>query len=144
MWTEIYTHIKNDEILEKWRTRSLESGHGDIELEGVQYKGEINTFIGNNGIVYHERSKGNEEVVWNDASRRILFIAKELNDPKNPYDSRVVVRIDSGRGIIPTNRFVLNMLYVTAGLINSTPNFCPSFNFSRSLDEKKIPYERMG
>ncbi len=134
----MYTHINNDEILEKWRKRSLESGHGDIELDGVQYKGEINTFIGSNGVVYHERTEGNEEIVWNGASKRILFIAKELNDRNNPYDSRVVVKMDAERGIIPTNRFVLNMLYVTAGLINSTPNFYQSFNFSRSLDEKTL------
>ena len=80
-----YTHKENDKILEEWNNKSVLNGAGSIETDGVAYKGSIKKFTGSDGKTYHERIEGKEEDIWNNSDKRILFIAKELNDPNNPH-----------------------------------------------------------
>lgn len=130
-----YSHLENDKILESWQELSIKNGDGEIEFDGVAYKGDIHTFVGNDGKTYNERQPGNEESVWNNSSKRILFIAKELNDPNNPYDSRVVITYDPKNGIEPpTDKFLKSMLYITKGLMESTTDKAAEFNRDESID----------
>lgn len=96
-----YSHAENDKILDAWEQFSIKNGEGEIERDGVAYKGAIHTFHGGDGKIYHERQSGDEEALWNNSDKRILFILKELNNPGNPYDSRVVVTYAPEHGIIP-------------------------------------------
>ena len=130
-----YSHKENDAILDKWNKRSIEKSMGEIESDGVAYKGSIKTFSGDDGQVYHERMAGNEEKIWNESPRRILFIAKELNDPNNPYDSRVVVRYDEQNGIYSTDKFIKNMLFINHGLQKMNGENYEALDREISMDE---------
>lgn len=123
-----YSHKENDKILEEWNKKSALNGAGSIETDGVAYKGVINTFSGSDGKTYHERKAGKEEDIWNNSDKRILFIAKELNNPNNPYDSRVVVTFNPEEGIVPSNKFIKAMLFITSGLLHSTDKSPAAFN----------------
>lgn len=129
-----YSHAENDKILDIWEEFSIKNGDGKIERDGVAYKGCIHTFPGADEKVYHEREVGNEESAWNNSDKRILFVAKELNDPDNPYDSRVVITYDSKNGIAPTDKFLKSMLYITKGLMESTADKVAEFNRDESMD----------
>lgn len=130
----MYTHKENDSILDKWNEQSERNGLGKIEYDGVAYKGEIHTFIGKDGKTYHERQPGNEEIVWNDSTKRILFVAKELNDHDNPYDSRVVMKYDPVNGIKVSHPFLKSMLFITNGLMESTADKTAEFNGEESME----------
>lgn len=129
-----YSHAENDNILDAWEEFSIKNGDGEIERDGVAYKGNIRTFTGDDKNVYHERQPGNEETVWNNSDKRILFVLKELNDPGNPYDSRVVVGYDPDHGIVPTNKNIKNMIYATKGLLESTSDSTASFNENEDME----------
>ncbi|MDE5844035.1 MAG: hypothetical protein K2K27_02895 [Muribaculaceae bacterium] len=137
-----YTHQENDQILEEWNNLSIKNGQGEIETDGVAYKGGINSFRNDNGIMIHERMEGNEEGIWNNSDKRILFVAKELNDPKNPYDSRVVMSFDPDNGIIPTHKFLKAMLFITSGLLNSTEKHAAEFNRYESMEKLMADWDK--
>lgn len=129
-----YSHAENDKILDAWNEFSKKNGEGEIEYDGVAYKGDINTFTGSDGRVYHERKPANEETIWNNSNKRILFVLKELNDPDNPYDSRVVVRSDPENGVYITDTNIKNMLYATKGILESTKNEAASINENEDMN----------
>lgn len=129
----MYTHSENDKVLECWQELSVKNGDGKIEFDGVAYKGDIHPFTGDDGKICNERQPGNEESIWNNSDKRILFVAKELNDPDNPYDSRVVMAYDPDNGIEPTDRFLKSMLYITNGVMESTAGKAVEFNGEESM-----------
>lgn len=122
-----YSHVENDKILDAWNEFSIKNGEGQIERDGVAYKGVVHSFQNEKGDMVYERQPGNEETVWNNSVKRILFVLKELND-SNPYDSRVVVTYDPDNGKIPSNRNIKNMLYVTKGILESRVDKASPFN----------------
>lgn len=137
-----YSHSENDKILDAWQEQSLKKGCGDIELDGVAYKGCIHSFTGNDGKIYHERLSGNEEDIWNKSSKRILFIAKELNDPDNPYDSRVVMKYDPANGIKVSHPFLKSMLFITKGLMESTADKAAEFNGQEPMENLMSTWDK--
>ncbi|MDE7368246.1 MAG: hypothetical protein K2N08_00525 [Muribaculaceae bacterium] len=137
-----YTHQENDQILEEWENLSIKNGKEKIETDGVAYKGGIKPFIGSDGNTYHERLSGNEEDIWNNSDKRILFVAKELNDPKNPYDSRVVMSFDPDKGIIPTHKFLKAMLFITSGLLHSSEKHAAKFNKEEPMEKLMADWDK--
>ena len=129
-----YTHQENDQILEEWNNLSIKNGEGEIETDGVAYKGGINPQIA-------ERLEGNEVEIWNNSDKRILFVAKELNDSKG-YDSRVVVRHDPDKGIYLSNKFLKAMLFITSGLLNSTEKHAAEFNRYESMEKLMADWDK--
>ena len=138
----MYSHSENDKILEAWQEQSVKNGAGDIEFDGVAYKGDINTFVGKDGKTYNERNPGNEESIWNNSDKRILFVAKELNDPENPYDSRVVMAYAPERGIEPTDRFLKSMLYIAKGLLESQADKGADFNGDEHIENLMAAWDK--
>ncbi len=129
-----YSHSENDKILDAWQELSIKNGDGKIEFDGVAYKGGIHPFSGDDGKIYNERQPGNEESIWNDSTKRILFVGKELNDPDNPYDSRVVMKYDPENDIKVSHQFLKSMLFITKGLIESTAEKAAAFNVTESME----------
>ena len=138
----MYSRSENDKILEAWQEQSVKKGAGDIEFDGVAYKGDINTFAGKDGKTYNERNPGDEDSIWNNSDKRILFVAKELNDPENPYDSRVVMAYAPERGIEPTDRFLKSMLYITKGLLESQADKAAEFNGDESIENLMAAWDK--
>lgn len=138
----MYSYSENDKILQSWQEKSIKNGAGEIEFDGVAYKGGINTFTGNDGKTYYERLSGNEDSIWNDSNKRILFVAKELNDPENPYDSRVVMTYNPARGIEPTDRFLKSMLYITKGLLESQADKAADFNGDEPIENLMAAWDK--
>lgn len=129
-----YSHAENDKILDAWNEFSQNNGEGEIEYDGVAYKGGIHTFPGENGKVYNERKPGDEENIWNNSEKRILFVLKELNDPGNPYDSRVAVVYDPDNGIVPSDKNIKNMIYATKGILESSADNAAPLNENEDMD----------
>ena len=75
-----------------------------------------------------ERSRGEEDVIWNNSTNRILFITKESNTADYPYDMRCVelTRNTDGTKSIGKRHFNRNLLRLSVGLskINKN-NFIP-------------------
>lgn len=129
-----YSHVENDKILDAWNEFSIKNGEGEIERDGVAYKGVVNSFPNEKGAIVYERQPGNEETVWNNSDKRILFVLKELNDPGRPYDSRVVVTYNPDSDNIPSNRNIKNMLYATKGILESKADKTSPFNENDDMD----------
>ncbi|MDE6258944.1 MAG: hypothetical protein K2M53_11245 [Muribaculaceae bacterium] len=123
----MYSHSENNKILESWQELSINNGDGKIEFDGVAYKGDIHTFLSEDGKICNERQPGNEESIWNNSDKRILFVAKEPNDPENPYDARAVMAYDPENGIEPTHIFLKSMLFITKGLMESSSDNSAEF-----------------
>lgn len=128
-----YSHTENDKILDVWNEISIKNGEGEIEYDGVAYKGEVKAIQSSNGSIMFQRQPGNEESNWNNSSKRILFVAKELNDV-DVYDSRVVVNFDPENGIVPSHKFIKNMLFITKGLLESTKELPAEFPVDEDMD----------
>ena len=137
-----YSRSENDKILEAWQEQSVKNGAGNIEFDGVAYKGDINTFTGKDGKTYNERNPGDEDSIWNNSDKRILFVGTDLNDPENPCDSRVVMTYDPENGIEPTGLFLKNMLYITKGLMESSADKVAEFNFDEPIENLMATWDK--
>lgn len=121
----MYNFDKNQQILDEWRKIARSEGYEDIFEDGVYYKGDRYVIEAFN---IYERSRGKEDVKWNNSTNRILFITKESNTADYPYDIRCVelTRNTDGTKSIGNCHFNRNLLRLSAGLskINMN-NFIP-------------------
>ena len=80
-------HDFEKSLFEAWQARSEKLGDGEIAPDGLHYKGEI-VYDGQ----YWGREPGNEEKLWENAPKRLLFLTKDLNDT-DAWD----IRAETGR-----------------------------------------------
>lgn len=112
----MYSFQNNQLILDKWAKRAHIRKEGEISPDGVYYKGSRYHFE-SNGKIFCERERGDEDALWNNSLRRILFISKDSNESSNPYDMRCCELTHNPDGSLSFGcRFVNNMLRLTAGL----------------------------
>lgn len=69
----MYSFQNNQLILDKWAKRAHIRKEGEISPDGVYYKGSRYHFE-SNGKIFCERERGDEDALWNNSLRRILFI----------------------------------------------------------------------
>ena len=111
----MYSFDKNQQILDEWRKISRLEGFEDIFEDGVYYKGDRYLIESLNQF---ERSRGEEDKIWNNATKRLLFITKESNTADYPYDMRCfeLTRNTDGTKSIGKRHFNRNLLRLSAGL----------------------------
>src|ERR1035437_6112139 len=73
---------KTDRLFAKWKKQSSQDGFNDFCEDGLMYKGEIKTTVASDGKTYWYRSSGNEEELWANAPKRVMFLNKDV--PFNP------------------------------------------------------------
>ena len=109
-----------DELFEKWEEKSKENEHNHFCQDGLMHKGSI----------YDEESNlrrpGNENELWDNAKKRVLFLCKDLNNDKDAADIREWNCHKTGENIKAL--FYKNMAYWLYGLLNVNENgFAPEF-----------------
>lgn len=114
-------HIKEDRLHQKWKKRYPNQVYNK---DGLLYMGEQSTN-------YESRKPGNEELLWEKADIRILFILKESYGNEDPQDLREWMPHKS------TGRIYMNMCRMVYGISNfNRKNYSyPSYN---TLDMDKI------
>ena len=133
----MYSFDKNQQILDEWRKIARSEGYEDIFEDGVYYKGDRYVI---ESLNQYERSRGEEDRIWNNATKSFLFITKESNTADYPYDMRCVelTRNTDGTKSIGKRHFNRNLLRLSAGLskINKN-NFIPfaEINNTEYLDK---------
>lgn len=130
----MYSFQDNELILDKWAKRAKLINEGEISPDGVYYKGPRYQFE-SNGKVFIERKRGSEDILWNNSTRRILYISKDPNEPNNPYDMRCCELTHNPDGTLSFGcRFVNNMLRLTAGLASISKGGYINFDEINNID----------
>ena len=107
-----------DELFEKWE-KEFEFTH--FFYDGLMYRGEIKN--------PYWRSSGNEDELWEKASKRVMFLMKDVNAGGDGTDVDDDIR---GRNFKDaTSRTYQNMSYWLYGLLKTIENGqVPGFTFS--------------
>lgn len=102
-----------DELFVEWETKSKGDGYNGFCRDGLMLKGKI--FKGKEG--YWGRTEGNENELWQNAPKRILFLMKDPNGNPNE-DMRSWIGRQHASDI--TNRFFKNISFWLYGLNDLT------------------------
>jgi len=70
--------LENDFLLKKWRIESDKDDSNGFCEDGLMFKGEIKTTIGNDNKKYWYRESGNENILWYNSAKRVLFLNKDV------------------------------------------------------------------
>lgn len=73
---------KTDTLFKSWKAQSIKDGFSDFCEDGLMYRGEITNFVAQDGNTYWFRKNGNEETLWANAPKRVMFLNKDV--PYNP------------------------------------------------------------
>ena len=107
---------KIDVLFEKWEKKSIESGYNRFCFDGLMYKGEI----------YNEkwnlRDSGNENELWHNAPKRVLFLCKDPNIGADFDVEDFRERNCHQKGENIKALFYKNMAYWLYGLLNVDKN----------------------
>jgi hypothetical protein len=68
---------KTDELFQRWKQQSEKDGYRNFCGDGLMFRGE-NWEIEKDGKLYYGKSEGNEEIMWSETPKRILFLLKDL------------------------------------------------------------------
>lgn len=133
-----------DKVLDEWEKASLSKGYKGFCRDGLMYKGGVwNVFSENEQKEFWGRRSGDEDALWCNSSKRIMFLMKDTNGNPNQDYREWLGR--QNKSII-THKFFKNIALWLLGL-NSMQNdgSYTSFkkaiipeNFSRAFDE--IPF----
>lgn len=121
----------NEQLLNEWEIASINNKEeADFVHDGILYRGKV---IYINDGWKHE--PGNEEELWENSSKRILYITKELYDGEggDAWDIRCETcrKNETGENTIlldTRSRFTKNYPYLTYGLANITANHYIDFD----------------
>lgn len=112
---------QNQRLLEEWEAVSAKNNEtAEFVPDGILYRGSIK--YSENGCWGHQ--PGNEDEVWQQAAKRILFITKDLND-EEAWDIRCETGRKNGSGennikIFRGTNFCPNYMYQVYGLGHTT------------------------
>jgi hypothetical protein len=70
---------RTNELLQRWQLQLEKKGCTGFCADGLLYRGEEWEVQGEDGKTYYGRSEGNEEELWINAPKRILFLLKDTN-----------------------------------------------------------------
>ena len=136
---------KEQALFEEWQNRILEKEpEADFAPDGMLYRGEIE--FNDNGIGYKPRPVGRAAEQWDNASKRLLILTKDLNDNEGGWDVRYDTgRVyDAGKFEVRTSllRFYSNMtLWAYALLDAADGNPIVDFDMTPSWDDLREFYE---
>jgi hypothetical protein len=74
-------------LFERWEKKSEKDGYSNFCGDGLIFRGG-NWEIEKDGKWYYGKSEGNEEILWEEAPKRILFLLKDTNNNPNDDDAR--------------------------------------------------------
>ena len=77
---------RTDELFQSWKQQFEKDGYSGFCGDGLVYRGE-NWEKEIDGKWYYGKAEGNEEILWEKAPKRILFLLKDTNSNPN-CDSR--------------------------------------------------------
>lgn len=138
-------HEKTDNLFTNWRAQSKKDGFNDFCEDGLMYKGEIKTTRDSDGVTYWYRQSGNEELLWENEPKRVMFLNKDVN--KNPnQDIREWIFRQNETDIKAL--IYKNIAFWLYGLLNIDSNGnAPNFNdindskiFTPFIDKTPIAY----
>ena len=127
-----------DDLFDDWEKESKKNGLDNFVCDGLMFKGEV---FKNKG--FYGRKPGNENELWNNSSKRILFLLKDMNDP-DEYGLDLREWMGTQNPPIITKRFFKNIALWLLGIdeIQENGNFIP-FNeanipekYSKAFEEK--------
>jgi len=68
-----------DELFVRWEEKAKENGHTGFCTDGLMYRGE-NWEKKVEQKIYYGKSEGEEDNLWMNAKKRILFLLKDTNN----------------------------------------------------------------
>jgi hypothetical protein len=134
-----YNEPLNTLFNEEWKIESEKNGHKVFVSDGLVYKGDFDN------KEWNLRNSGNENQLWHNATKRILFLLKDLNDGSE-HDVREWGCHAPGKNL--SDRFSKNIARWLYGLLNvDKKGIAPDFD---SLSDEmitdffdKTPFARM-
>lgn len=121
---------KLDELFDKWELEAVSNGFHGFCRDGLLYKGNIWNTIGSDGKTYWGRAEGNENELWHNSTKKIVFLTKDTNSNPNQDYREWLGR--QGEGII-THKYFKSIAMWLYGLVS----FNDKGNYS-SFEEAKI------
>lgn len=129
-----------DELFDKWELEAKKNGFNGFCRDGLLYKGEIWNTVGNDGKTYWGRYRGNENELWHNSTKKIVFLTKDTNSNPNQDYREWLGR--QGEGII-THKYFKNIAMWLHGLtsFNEKGNYSPfeeaiiGKNYTSAFDE---------
>lgn len=77
---------KLNSLFEKWKKQAKNNGHTGFCGDGLMYRGK-KWETEDGGKTYYGKSRGNENTLWFNAEKRVLFLLKDTNNNPN-HDMR--------------------------------------------------------
>ncbi|MDR2652157.1 MAG: hypothetical protein LBC68_07575 [Prevotellaceae bacterium] len=71
-----------NQLFEKWKVASVKNGHDTFCYDGLMFKGEKYS-------EWNLRSEGNENELWHNAPKRVLFLLKDMNGGEDACEQDV-------------------------------------------------------
>ena len=114
---------KLNELFEKWENQSKENEHTQFCRDGLMYKGDVSDEINN------LKSPGNEDELWHNAHKRVLFLFKDLNNKGCSVTHDIREWNCHSKGENLTSQFDKHIAYWLYGLLNVDENgVAPEFD----------------
>jgi len=135
-----------DALFSEWKDKSLQDGLKSFCADGLMNKGLIKVVYSKNEK-YWIRQRGNENELWNNAPKRIMFLNKDLpNESEDGQDIREWIFRQHETDI--THHHYKNISLWLYGLLNvDSNNTPPKFNivndkllYSKFMDDTPIAY----
>lgn len=102
---------------------------------GLQFRGDYFLTEASDGVCYWDRKEGNEEMLWNESSKRVLILTKDLNEPGDTWD----IRIEScGRkAVLADKKNAPQIQYLNVGFYRKLKRWV--YGIFKSTNEFDIP-----
>ncbi|RKE04170.1 hypothetical protein [Marinifilum flexuosum] len=134
---------KLDNLFDRWEQEAKMKGFNGFCRDGLLYKGKIWNTIGSDGKTYFGRGPGNEDELWYNANKKIIFLTKDTNSNPNQDYREWLGR--QGEGII-THKFFKNIAiwlyglssFDSQGKYSTFEEAAIGENYTRAFDE--IPF----
>ncbi|MGZ2371715.1 hypothetical protein ACXR6G_18195 [Ancylomarina sp. YFZ004] len=131
---------KLDQLFDRWEQEAKSKGFNGFCRDGLLYKGKTRSTIGSDSKTYWGRASGNENELWHNSNKKIVFLTKDTNSNPNQDYREWLGR--QGEGII-THKFFKNIALWLYGLISidEKGNYSPfeeaviGENYTRAFDE---------
>lgn len=118
-----------DELFVRWKTMSKQNGFDGFVYDGLMFKGAISAYDWGSC-----RESGNENELWHNAQKRVLFLLKDMNQNCGEDVREWIGRKFQSK--IITNRFFKNLSYWLYGLLNIDDVDIANYIFSDETSTK--------
>lgn len=137
---QIDYNLELNKLFDEWENASQLAGYKNFCRDGLMYKG-INWTKENDGKIYYGRYSGNENELWSNSDRKIVFLMKDTNNNPN-QDYREWLGRQNESEI--KHKFFKNIALWLFGILNTNingnfPKFEDAFNIeflTKIFDEK--------